>query len=295
MIPRILSQRLSDVTRFRRPATEHVLARLSIHQTTTQRWSLGEAVAGYEQAGVAGIGLNLQKLESFGRDEAVRLLNRSPLRVTSLGWVGGFTGDHNQSFHDAVEQAADTVQLAATVGAEAVHVLSGTAGNHIRSHARRLLTDGLQELIGIAQQEGVRLAVQPMHRIFEREWSFLSGIDDTLDILGRFSPHEVGLAFGTYHFWDDDRLFSRLNELVPWITTVQLSDWRDPPRCDNDRLLPGDGVIPLADIVGELERCGYRGCYEIEVWSRDLWKTDPRGLIAMAIDRFCDLPVSVLA
>jgi sugar phosphate isomerase/epimerase len=134
-----------------------------------------------------------------------------------------------------------------------------------------------------------------MHPIFEREWSFLSGVDETLDILGQFSRRDVGLAFGTYHFWEDDRLITRLKELVPWITSVQLSDWRDPPRCDNDRLLPGDGVIPLADIVGELEICGFRGCYEIEVWSRDLWKEEPHGLIRKAVDSFCRLPVAVLA
>lgn len=295
VIPRILARRPVDVPAAVPSAPHLPLARLSIHQTTTPCWSLAEAVDAYERAGAAGIGVHLPKLEMFGRDRAVRLLNRSPLRVSSLGWAGGFTGDHDQTFHDAVEEATDVVLLASAIGAQAVHLLSGTVGGHIQSHARRLLIEGLQELAGVARQENVRLAVQPMHRIFEREWSFLSGIDQTLEVLSRFSPEQVGLAFGTYHFWEEERLLERVRELTPWIASVQLSDWRQPPRCDNDRLLPGDGIIPLGEIVGEIERCGYRGCYELEVWSRDLWKLEPHGLIHRAVERFLDLPVVVPA
>ena len=34
------------------------------------------------------------------------------------------------------------------------------------------------------------------------------------------------------------------------------------------------------------EASGYRGCYEIEVWSRDLWKRDHRSLIRECMLRF---------
>lgn len=295
VIPHILTRRVHHVSLPRETFPRRPLSRLSIHQTTTQRCSLPETVAACEQAGVAGIGVHLPKLEEYGRNPAIRLLNLSPLRVSSLGGAGGFTGDHDQTFHDAVEEAHEIVLLASAIGAETVSVISGTAGSHIQSHARRLLIDGLRELAGVAREENVRLAVQPMHRLFQREWSFLTGIDETLEVLSRFSPQEVGLAFGTYHFWEEDRLMERLPELAPWIATVQLSDWREPARCDNDRLLPGDGIIPVAEIVGEIERCGYTGCYEIEVWSRDLWKREPHGLIQTAAERFRELPVAVPA
>lgn len=294
MIPRILSDRL------RRPASRVFaaspgLGRLSIHQTTTQRWSLPQAVAGYERAGVAGIGVHLSKVEQHGREESIELLRRTPLRVTSLGWAGGFTGDHDHTFRDAVDEAVEIVKLASAIRAEEVRVVPGTAGGHIQSHARRLLADGLRELVPVAREERVRLALQPMHRLYEREWSFVCDIDATMEVLSQFSPAQVGLAFGTYHYWDQDRLLDRLRELVPWICSVQLSDWRAAPRCDNDRALPGDGIAPLAEMVRELESRGFGGWYEIEVWSRDLWKEEPDGLIRRAVDSFCGLPVAAFA
>lgn len=265
------------------------LSRLSIHQTTTVRWSLAEAVAGYEAAGVAGIGVSLQKLDECGEPQGVRLLNASPLHVSSLGWVGGFTGDQGQPFREAVRDGCKAVRIAEAVGAESLILIAGALGRHIDSHARRLLRDGIRELAAFARARGVRLALQPMHPLFRREWSFLCGLDDALDLLSEFPPEQVGLAFGTYHLWQEERLLERIPALIPRLALVQLSDWREPPRCDNDRLLPGDGCIPVREIVAELERCGYDGWYEIEVWSRDLWKRDPAGLIGAAVERYRDL------
>jgi sugar phosphate isomerase/epimerase len=61
------------------------------------------------------------------------------------------------------------------------------------------------------------------------------------------------MAFGTYHLWQQPRLIERIPEFLPFVSVVQLSDWRHPPRCDNDRLLPGDGAIPLTEIIHAFE------------------------------------------
>ncbi len=66
---------------------------------------------------------------------------------------------------------------------------------------------------------------------------------------------------------------------------MQLSFWREPQRSENDRLLPGDGAIPLSEIVTTLERSNYRGMYEIEVWSRDLWKLEHHALVRACLMR----------
>jgi len=56
---------------------------------------------------------------------------------------------------------------------------------------------------------------------------------------------------------------------------------------DADRLLPGDGVIRLSDLVGELESGGYSGSWSLETFNPSYWMEDPRavadrGLAAMA-------------
>lgn len=260
--------------------------RLSINQTTTVRWSLPEAIAEYRSAGLRCIGISLDRLRECGVNRAAEELRCAGLIPSSLGWVGGFTGAQGHSYEEAVRDARDAIAAAKCIGARTLIVVPGALCGHIRSHARRLLIEGLVELVEEATAADVRLALQPMHSLFEDEWSFLTSLDATLDVLTRFNHTHVGLAFGAYHLWQEPRLLERVPEIVKYTATVQLSDWREPPRCDNDRLLPGDGVIPLGDLVQAFEASGYRGCYEIEVWSRDLWKRDHRSLIRECMLRF---------
>jgi sugar phosphate isomerase/epimerase len=266
-----------------------ILRRLSIHQTTTVRWSLGEAIREYAQAGIAGIGITLPQLQQLGMRGARRLLRESGLSVSSLGWVGGFTGANGHSYDEAVADMRSAIDSARLIGAQSLIVVTGSLAGHIRSHARRLLIEGLVEVLDQAAEAGVRLALQPMHPLFENEWTFLTSLDDALDIVQRMNHPQLGLAFGTYHLWEEDQLLKRIPEIAQQVALVQLSDWRDPPRCDNDRLLPGDGSIPLRDIVGAFESSGYTGLYEIEVWSRDLWKREHRSLMADCMARFARL------
>jgi sugar phosphate isomerase/epimerase len=46
---------------------------------------------------------------------------------------------------------------------------------------------------------------------------------------------------------------------------VQISDGRVGSLTTPDRLVPGDGDIPLARRVGELLAAGYTGAFEIEM------------------------------
>lgn len=266
-----------------------VLKRLSLHQTTTLRWTLDDAIREYGRAGIGGIGVTLSRLDELGVKPARRLLREARLAATSLGWVGGFTGSNGHSYREAVAEMRHAIELAQGIGAQSLIVITGSLAGHIRSHARRLLIEALQEVLDQAAQSHVRLALQPMHPLFENEWTFLTSLDEALQVITRFNHPQLGLAFGTYHLWGEDRLLQRIPELVKHLAVVQLSDWRDPPRCDNDRLLPGDGTIPLREIVCALEAGGYAGLYEMELWSRDLWKRDHRSLMADCMSRFAGL------
>jgi 2-keto-myo-inositol isomerase len=77
---------------------------------------------------------------------------------------------------------------------------------------------------------------------------------------------------------------------VERIAMVHLNDApaRPPDEIeDADRVLPGEGVIPLRDLVLGLERRGYRGPWSLETFNPGYWREDPaavarRGLAAVA-------------
>jgi sugar phosphate isomerase/epimerase len=62
---------------------------------------------------------------------------------------------------------------------------------------------------------------------------------------------------------------------VKWIKHVHLNDMPDIPadlaHRDFDRVLPGEGVLDLPEIISALERNGYEGYFCIELFNAELW------------------------
>jgi len=265
--------------------------RLAINQLTTLRNCLASDLHDYQRFGIPAIGLHWRKLLRYGVRRSLRRIQQSGMVVSSLGWISGFTGDHSCPLNDVISEGRRIIRFAGQVNAKTVTVITGPQGGHIRSHALRIVTDSLKELSDLAAVYGVTLAVQPMHMMYARNWSFLNSIDETLALLDRVNHPHLQMAFGAYHLWEENDLLRRAGEIASRIRLVSLADWSDAPRHENDRLLPGEGRLPLTDLISALEQNGYAGWYEMEVWSRDLWNLESREVIRQCVaarDRLAD-------
>ena len=250
------------------PATK---IKLSLSQLTTMRWSLQDEVLQLKALGYDGIGLWRPKVSGFGEDTAADVIREADLGVSSLSFAGGFTGRNGFSYRDAVADARDAICEAELLGAENLIVVSGARNHHTIRHSRRLVVDALSELSEFAMLHGVRLSLLPMHSFFAPTWTYLHTLDETLEMLDRINHPSVSLAFDTYHLWREPHLIERIPELVPFTGVVQVSDSRRAPQTDSDRCFPGEGRIPLTDIVGAFQQAGYDGYFDIQVWSDEGW------------------------
>ena len=272
-----------------RPATENQQAsmrdhhplknRMAVNQLTTLRWSLTQDLAAYRDHGISGIGISWKKLNEYGVLRGIRKIRRSGLPVSNLSWVGGFTGQHGYGLDDAMAEAKRAIRVAGQLRAESVTVVTGPQNRHIDSHANRIVTDSLRKLGDLAALYDVRLALQPMHRIYASEWTFLNTLEDSLEILDQVSHPAVGLALGTFHLLDRPDASALIEQIVDRIAVVVLADRLDAPIDQNDQSLPGEGRLPIREFIAALEYFGYCGWYQTEVWSRDLWKLDHHDLI----------------
>jgi 2-keto-myo-inositol isomerase len=79
---------------------------------------------------------------------------------------------------------------------------------------------------------------------------------------------------------------------VERLTLVHLNDApAKPPRSieDQDRVLPGEGVIRLADLKGELGRRGYNGPWSLETFNPAYWKEDPDAVARRGLDSLSEV------
>lgn len=243
---------------------------LSVSQLSTLRWDLDEEARAYSERGFNGIGLYRPKLDDFGVDRAVELLAECELSVTSMSWVGGFTGSDGRAFGDAIKDAVEAIGDAASLRAESLIVLAGGRNNHIRNHARRTLCQALHEVCSVAEEHGVRVSLEPIHPGCGEEWSFVNDIQSTLEIIESVNSPALGLVLDTYHVGIDDDVIGWLPNIVPYLHLVQLGDAKHSPLGEMNRCLLGEGSVPLLEILATLKEFGYAGALEAELIGEDV-------------------------
>ena len=246
------------------------MLRLSVSELSTFRWSFEEDVLHYHAAGFDAIGIWRPKLMDYGEEKGLELLSEHGLSISSLQWIGGFTGSDGRSYRESLHDGLDAVQLAADMGAPTVTVLSGGRGGHTKSHANRVLRTALKELSEAAQAVGVKLAVEPMHIGCAFEWSFVNTIPQCLDLISAIDSPNLGITFDCYHLAQDANTMDWLDSIIPFVGLVQLGDAKHAPMGEQNRCLLGEGVVPLQSIVERFQQQGYDGFYEIEIVGQEV-------------------------
>ena len=254
------------------------MLRLAMSEFTTFRWTFEEDVQGYAEAGFEGIGVWRQKLAECGEERGVDLLCESGLAVSSLMWAGGFTGSDGRSLESSVEDGIEALRLAAALRAECLVVYTGGRGGHTHRHARRIAINALSEMAIVADELDVCLAVEPMHPGCGLDWTFLSTIEATLELLSEIPS--LKMVFDAYHWALLPGILDDLPDLIPHLALVQLGDGCGKPCGEQDRRAVGDGVLPLRPIVRTLIENGYPGFFEIELMGPEIETSDYGHLVA---------------
>jgi sugar phosphate isomerase/epimerase len=254
----------------------------SISEISTRDASFAEDVRAYAAAGARGIGIWEFKL---GDDAAARAaLRESGLAVTNclptvplLLPAPGFEEPADPEARiDSIEAS---LRRLAAYEPDCVVCLTGPAGERDEAEARRIVVEGMRRLADVAEAAGVRLGLEPVHRTQRDDYSFLTSIPETLELLEEVGRPSVGIMFDTYHLWDTPTVYDDVAAHVGRFTGVHVADYREPPRGSSDRLLPGDGVADLPRLLGALDSAGWDGFYDIEIFSDDslpdsLWKLE---------------------
>jgi sugar phosphate isomerase/epimerase len=265
------------------------MATLSLNETTTFRWSFEDDVARYAAAGIEAIGVWRQKLSDCGLDRARDLLNKHHLKVSHLFWAGGFTGSAGHSFRESVDDTTEALRTVAALGSQYLIVCSGARAGHTFNHARRLVQQALKELVPIAEELNVVMALEPMHPGCAAQCTFLNNLDDALEIIDGVGRPHVKLLLDTYHLGQDSDLVERIPHITAEVALVQLGDGKGPPQGEQNRCRLGHGIVPLKDIVGGLKSAGYDGFYDVELMGQDVESIDYYDLLAHAKEAFAEL------
>jgi sugar phosphate isomerase/epimerase len=264
--------------------------RTSISEITTVGASFAEDVAAYAAAGADGIGLWEFKL---GPEDAadLALVRGSGLSVThcvpavpSILPLPLMEGPADPE--ERVEAICAGVRRLAAFEPDCVLFLTGPAGG---DDGRGAVLEGCRRIGEEGERAGVRTALEPVQREFADYWTIPTTLDAAAELLDEAGAGTVGLMFDTWHLWNASDLAASIERHAGRIAGVHVADWREPTRSTNDRVFPGEGVAPLSEILLALERVGYAGAYDVEIFSDaelegSLWALEPREAARRALE-----------
>lgn len=264
------------------------MMRSSLNEVTTFRWSLAEDLHFYHAAGWEAIGLWRRKLADFGDEKAIELVRESELAVSSLSWAGGFTGSEGHTSAESIADARLAIELAAELNAGCLVIYSGGRNHHIRTHALRLLRSAFEQLLPLAERNGVTLALEPMHHACAAEWTFLTSPRDALALIDEYASPRLKLALDTYHFPHLASIGLTAADLTDRLALVQVGDARAPHSIDQDRCPLGHGGVPNAKLLRSFLDAGYKGDFEVKLIGHSVEHIAYENLVTDSLEALLD-------
>lgn len=265
------------------PAREAL--RLAAHELLLPGEDLVARLTHAARQGWERVGLLRRSLWQLGEDAAADWLRTSSLRVSTIGWTGGFTGSAGFTYREAIEDGRMAIQEARRIGAQTVLVAPGARGGHTFRHAQRVVGDGLRFLAEIAGRHGVTLAVLTApQRAWQSRWSSIDTLELAQQLLEVVDSPWVGLAIPASRWADHASARATLRALASRIRVVTSEPLTDLESCNawgagahestTPRTLDADVVTTLSELVA----AGFTGVWELE------GPDDPRGGRPGAID-----------
>jgi len=154
--------------------------------------------------------------------------------------------------------------------------------------ARATVVEGVKRLAEAADSARVRVGLEPYQCVDGEPWTIVNSIAEAVDLLEEAETPQVGITFDVWHLWNSPTLYDDIAAHAGRFTAVHVSDYREPTRGWADRVLPGDGVADVPGILAALERAGWRGPLDLEIFSDDgtfgaaypdaLWRWDAHEL-----------------
>ena len=261
---------------------------ISVSQVSTLGASFADDVRVYSEAGLDGIGVWELKLGDGPDDDAIALWRESGL--------GSATAVSHAAF--AVDSGENLPPVRAITRGPTHHWFGyydklefDPSSRYVLGNAvdREEALRGLREVVREAELLGLRVALEPFQAEGIESWSVLSTLGDAAAVVDEIGSPALGIQFDVWHMWNAPDLFEEIERHAELIAGVHVNDRREPTRGWADRVLPGDGVAGVPAILGALERAGWDGFYDIEVFSDNgtfgaaypdsLWDVDPAELV----------------
>ena len=260
---------------------------LAINGATTMHATLPEDIAAASAAGFGALEIWAAKMDTYLAEQPVEalksLFDQAALQPASINSIEFITFRPPDEYATTKARCRELCELAQALGCDKIVVVpsptpEGVDWGEIKDESVRVL----RELSEIAAPHGVQLAFE----FLGFGWCSVRTLGQCWEIVRETDRANVGLVIDTCHFYAGRSELRTIEQLDPLkILIFHINDVEERPLDtieDAHRLLPGEGVIPLDDILTRLRQIGFDGLCSIELFRPQYWERDPVELATAA-------------
>jgi len=268
--------------------TPAIHPRLSINTLCLPPAELAELVNKVAALGVTGISPTLDQVTDCGVARAAALIGASGLTVATLTHRA-FAFASAAELHAAQDRMLRTIEIAQAIGAQTVTFTTGGRGDLNWPQAAERFANGIAPCAKAAIEAGVKLSLEPTSHLYA-DVSIAHRLTDTIALV---RAADIALGIDIFACWFDSDIEAAIAAGAGAAALVQVSDYAAGDRALPCRVVPGDGMARLENLIPQIHAAGFRGYYDIEIFGDRVRLEGEEAALARAVATMsCLIPVA---
>jgi 2-keto-myo-inositol isomerase len=253
---------------------------LGFNGATTMTSDLATDIRIAGQAGFDVLEITATKLDKFlekhSLDEARELIDVAHLKTHAINSIEKINFREAEGRAQVLGRTKQLAEYAKALGCPWLIAVpgpapAGTPGQVIRDNT----VTSLRTMSEVAAPYGVNLAFE----FLGFPWCSVQTVTQAWEIVRATDRANVGMVVDTCHFYAGGSTFECILDIdVRKLAVFHINDVESMPKekiTDANRLFPGDGVIPLKEIIRAVRGIGYDGVVSVEIFRPEYWQRDP--------------------
>jgi sugar phosphate isomerase/epimerase len=233
---------------------------MSVNSVSTWTWSLDRDLEFWREHGYRHVGLLSTKLGDTAAASAK--VQGDGLSVSSLAVTRLFTLGEPANWPGQQERACSLVRTGQSMGAACVYMNAGSSASRMTvEDSVEAFCTVIAPVAELAQTLGVRLAIEPSAAT-NHDTGCVHSLADAFYVADRTG---IDVVVDLQTGWLERRLVPMVRDHLDQVALIQVNDYVVGTEVRLSRVVPGDGDIPLARLIGGILQAGYQGAFDLEI------------------------------
>lgn len=169
--------------------------------------------------------------------------------------------DSEEVLAEERSRLARLIEEARQLGARSLYMTTGGRGSLSWEEAAECFSAAIAPCVAQAREAGLALMIENALPLYA-DLHIAHSLGDTVALAEMAG---VGVCIDVFGCWAEADLRASIERAVPRCQLMQISDYVYGDRSLPSRAVPGDGAIPLRDILDWALSAGYDGAFDLEL------------------------------